>query len=198
MSAAHSHTARESLQQHFPVSAHTSDGVPYRIRPLRPDDADRERDFIHRLSPTSRYQRFMHSMREPADSLIERLVSNEYPRSLALAAAIDERGSERIIGVARYSAVIGVARYSADNDRECEFAVAVADDWQCRGVATTLVPLLFECAARAGFETVYGTVLAANQRMIELAQWLGLSVDAARPGETTVRAWRRLRPAHTG
>jgi acetyltransferase len=189
MSSAHLHTASGPPVPQFPVSARTSDGVPYRIRPLRPDDAGRERDFIQRLSPTSRYQRFMHSMREPAESLIEHLVSNEYPRSLALAAVIDERDFERIVGV---------ARYSADNERECEFAVAVADDWQCRGIATTLVPLLFGCAARAGFETVYGTVLADNRRMIELAQWLGLTVDAACPGETTVRAWRRLAPVASG
>ena len=34
---------------------HTSDGVPYRIRPIRADDAQRERDFINALSPQSRY-----------------------------------------------------------------------------------------------------------------------------------------------
>jgi len=169
--------------ENVPVTARTAGGLAYRIRPLRPDDADRERDFIDRLSPASRYQRFMHCMGAPDDALIERLVHTAYPRSLALAAVIDENGAERIIGV---------ARYAADNDRECEFAVAVADDWQCRGVGTTLVPLLFEFAARAGFKTVFGTVLADNQRMIELAQWLGLTVDAPRPGESTVRAWRRL------
>jgi hypothetical protein len=38
-------------------------------------------------------------------------------------------------------------------------------------------------------------VLADNQRMIELAQWLGLTVDTPRAGDVTVRAWRRLVPA---
>ena len=76
----------------------------------------------------------------------------------------------------------------------CEFAVAVADDWQCRGIGTTLVPLLFEHAARAGFKTIYGTVLADNQRMIELAQWLGLTAGrktARRPDGTCLAAARR-------
>ena len=168
---------------HFPRAARTSGGARYLIRPLRPDDADRERDFINRMSPDSRYQRFMHVIREPGDALIQRLVHTEFPRSFALVAVIDEGGAERIIGV---------ARYASENLRECEFAVAVADDWQCRGIGTTLVPLLFECAAQAGFEIVYGTVFAGNQRMIELARWLGLTVDAPRPGEETLRAWRRL------
>jgi acetyltransferase len=159
---------------------------PFSIRPIRPDDAERERAFINGLSPQSRYQRFMHNLREPTDAFIESMVNVDYRRTMALVAVTGEGTAERIIGV---------ARYAADTDESCEFAVAVADDWQCRGVGTTLVPLLFEHAARAGFRTIYGTVLADNHRMIELAQWLGLTVDSPKPGEVTVRAWRRLNQA---
>lgn len=161
----------------------TSAGTRYQIRPIRPDDAQREREFIARLSPQSRYQRFMHSLGEPGPEFIDRLVHVDHHRTMALVAVVKENGEERIIGV---------ARYAADDDEQCEFAVAVADDWQCRGVASTLVPLLFEHAARQGFHTIHGTVLAENRRMIEFARWLGLTVDAPRAGEATVRAWRRL------
>jgi acetyltransferase len=163
----------------------TSAATEYQIRPIRPDDAQREREFIARLSPQSRYQRFMHSMGEPGPELIDQLVHVDHDRTMALVAVVTEKGEERIIGV---------ARYAADDARQCEFAVAVADDWQCRGVASTLVPLLFEHAARRGFRTIYGSVLADNQRMIEFARWLGLTVDAPRPGEVVVRAWRSLEP----
>jgi len=167
----------------FSSPFHTSDGVAYHIRPIRPDDAGRERAFINGLSPESRYQRFMHNLREPGDALIEKFVNVDYQRNMALVAVTGEGAAERIIGV---------ARYAADNDDTCEFAVAVADDWQCRGIGTTLVPLLFEHAARAGFRTIYGTILADNRRMIELSEWLGLTVDAPRTGDATVRAWRQL------
>jgi acetyltransferase len=156
---------------------------PYRIRPIRTDDARREREFILGLSSESRYQRFLHGLREPGDSLIATLVNVDHHRTMALVAVTGDGDAERIIGV---------ARYAADNDDECEFAVAVADDWQCRGIGTTLTRLLFEYAARVGFKTIYGNVLADNQRMIELAQWLGLTVEGPRPGEATVRAWRSL------
>lgn len=168
---------------HFPLEACTPGGIRYRIRPIRPDDAQRERDFINGMSPQSRYQRFMHHLREPSEALIEKLVSVDRHRTMALVAVVGEGALERIVGV---------ARYAADNERECEFAVAVADDWQCRGIGTTLTPLLFQYAAREGFQTIYGSVLADNQRMIELAQWLGLTVDPPRAGEPTVRAWRHL------
>jgi acetyltransferase len=158
--------------------------VPIALRPIRPDDADRERQFIAGLSPQSRYQRFMHHLREPGDALIRNLVNVDRHRTMALVATVGEGDAERIIAV---------ARYAADDERTCEFAVTVADEWQCRGIATRLVPLLFEHAAREGFEVIYGLVLADNQRMIELSRNLGLAVDAPIPGEPTVRAWRRLR-----
>jgi len=169
----------------FPVTARTTQGIPYSIRPIRRDDAGRERDFINGMSPESRYQRFMHNLREASDTFVAKLVDVDYHRTMALVAVTGTGEQERIIGV---------ARYAADNDAECEFAVAVADDWQCRGVGTTLVPLLFEYAAHEGFRTIYGTVLASNPRMLELAEWLGLTVDPPRAGEATVRAWRLLQP----
>jgi acetyltransferase len=161
----------------------TSDGIAYRIRPIRPDDAGREREFIAGLSAQSRYQRFMHHLREPGAALIEQFVNVDRHRTMALVAVMDEAGAERIIGV---------ARYAADDNNECEFAVAVADSWQSRGVGSTLVPQLFAHATQQGFRTIYCTILADNQRMVELAEWLGLTVDPVRRAETTVRAWRRL------
>jgi acetyltransferase len=169
----------------FPLALRTSAGVPYHIRPIRPDDAGREREFINGLSERSRYQRFMYNLREAGDALIATLVNVDQHRTMALLALTGEGDAERIIGVARYAADDG-------SDETCEFAVVVADDWQCRGIGTTLTRLLFDYAAAHGFRTIYGMVLADNQRMIDLAEWLGLTVEPHRPGEPTVRASRRL------
>ena len=167
-----------------PRTARTSDGLEYQIRLITPADADRERDFIARMSPQSRYHRFMHCLKEPSPAFIDRLVNVDQRSSMALVAVTGTGAAERIIGVARYAA-------DADGP-DCDFAVAVADDWQCRGVGTTLSPLLFEYAARAGFRAIYGIIFADNQRMIELAQWLGLTVEDPAAGQSTVRAVRRL------
>jgi RimJ/RimL family protein N-acetyltransferase len=61
----------------------------------------------------------------------------------------------------------------------------VADEWQCRGIGTTLTKLLFEYAAHEGFRTIYGNVLTDNQRMLDLAQWLGLTVAEPVAGQAT-------------
>jgi acetyltransferase len=159
-------------------------GVRYRIRPIRSDDAERERAFIMSLTPESRFQRLLYTLREPSAEFVARLVNVDQHRDMALVAVLGEGAVEKIIGVARYAA--------ESEGRDCEFAVAVADEWQCRGIGTTLTKLLFEYAAHEGFRTIYGTVLADNQRMLDLAQWLGLTVEEPVAGEATVRAWRRL------
>lgn len=159
-------------------------GVEYRIRPIRPDDAGREREFIVSLTPESRYQRLMYTLREPSAEFVARLVTIDQHRDMALVAVLGEADEEKIIGVARYAA--------DDDGPDCEFAVAVADAWQCRGIGTTLTKLLFEYAQREGFRSIYGTVFANNQRMLELAEWLGLTVEPSVEGRVTVRASRRL------
>jgi acetyltransferase len=168
----------------WPRVERTTDGTEYRVRPIRKDDAQRERDFILGLSPESRFLRFMHSMREPSEALIAHLVDVDPHARMALVAVLGPPAAERIIGV---------ARYAADPDgRDCEFAVTVGDAWQCRGIGTTLTRLLFDYATREGFRTIYGHVLASNQRMLELAELLGLVVEPPLPGESTARAARRL------
>jgi len=165
--------------------ARTTDGLDYRIRPITAADAAREREFIVNLSPESRHARFMYAMREPSPDLVHRLVEVDGVRHRALVAVIGSGEQERIIGVARYGA--------DEHGPDCEFAVAVADDWQCRGVGTTLVRRLFADAARAGFGAIYGTMLADNARMLDLANHLGLEVEPWDGRQSTVRAVRRLR-----
>ncbi|HWN47811.1 MAG TPA: GNAT family N-acetyltransferase [Steroidobacteraceae bacterium] len=176
--------SKTSPQQAWPRTASMQGGVKYRIRPIHRDDAERECAFIMSLSPESRFQRLMYTLREPSAEFVARLVNVDQHRDMALVAVLGEGAAEKIIGVARYAADA--------NGRDCEFAVAVADEWQCRGIGSTLTKLLFEHAAREGYRTIYGTVFATNQRMIDLSQWLGLTVEQPGAGQATVRAWLRL------
>jgi acetyltransferase len=168
----------------WPRVAHASDGAVYRIRPIRKNDANRERAFIMNLSAESRYQRLMHTISEPSVAFIARLVDVDFHRSMAFVAVTGEDAGETIVAVARYAA--------DERGLDCEFAVAVADAWQCRGLGSTLTNLLIEHAAREGFRTIYGMVLANNQRMIDLAEWLGFKLAPREEGQSTVRASRRL------
>ena len=47
-------------------------------------------------------------------------------------------------------------------------------------------------AAQQGFRSIYGHVLAGNQRMLKLAEWLGLKIEPHVAGQSTVRVARQL------
>ncbi len=145
----------------------TRDGASYDIRPIRPDDAGRERQFILGLSPESRHARMMMGMSEPSPELIAQFVELDYRQRMAFAAVVGEGEDSRFIGVARYA--IGA-------DALCEYAVAVLDAWQSRGVGAALTKLLFEYARAQGIKQLRCEILASNERMIEFARWLGMSV----------------------
>ena len=67
-------------------AAITRDGVPYRIRPIRTEDAQREGDFTRGSSEESRYSRLMYALREPSPAFINRLVHVDYRRTMAFIA----------------------------------------------------------------------------------------------------------------
>jgi acetyltransferase len=164
--------------------ARTRDGVDYRIRPIRIEDAERDRAFIIHLSEASRYKRLMGSLREPSQELIDRFVCIDYQHDMAFVAVVDQLGAERLIGVARYGA--------GPDKTDAEFAVAVADEWQSRGVGTTLMRLLLEYAHAQGLRRLHGLILASNDRMLELARKLQLKIRSLPDDQTVLEAARDL------
>jgi acetyltransferase len=164
--------------------ASTRDGLAFRVRPIRPDDADRERCFIRRLSPQSRYQRMMNAMRELPPDLLQRFVHVDYIHDMAFVAVTGDPPNEELIGVARYA-----------QDRsgpDCEFAVVVADAWQARGVGATLMGVLFEYAHARGVHRLHGEILADNAHMIDLAHWLGMQTKQHDQDQCLVQASREI------
>jgi acetyltransferase len=62
--------------------------VTYRIRPICAEDAARERAFIMGLSPESRYEWMMYTMREPSPDLVDRFVQVDYHHNMAFVAVV--------------------------------------------------------------------------------------------------------------
>jgi acetyltransferase len=176
------HVGTHADRGRWPRLAKTRDGVEYRIRPIHPDDIERDRSFINNLSPSSRYNRMMGLMREPSAELLNHFVHLDYRHEMALVAVVGEGADESIIAVARYGG----------NPAYCEFAVAVADEWQSRGIGTTLSQLLFEYAKSHGVRRMYAVLLAGNVRMLKLADDLKMSVRRSALDNADVEAWRTL------
>lgn len=140
-------------------------GTRLTIRPIRPEDASLEREFVDGLSDRSRYLRFMAVMKKITPQLVSRFTQIDYDREMALIALIrvDDRDKQ-----------IAVARYVINPDwRSCEFAIVVADDWQNKGVATELLRRLIDVARDRGLDRMDGVVLSENKGMLDLAAQLG-------------------------
>jgi GNAT superfamily N-acetyltransferase len=115
------------------------DGTPALIWPLLPTDAETLREGFRRLSSESRQHRFLGVLGELNDSMIRRLVgSADGVHHIALVLIVlPPGGEERPVGVAHLLQDPG-------DPSAADVAVAVADDWQGRGVGTALVSALRE------------------------------------------------------
>ena len=142
------------------------DNSRLKVRAIRPDDAARERAFVACLSDTSRYYRFLHSMTALSDDMVARFTQLDYDREMALIALTPD--DEKIAGV---------ARYHPNPDRETvEFAIAIADAWQGRGLGEQLMKALIIAARDAGYRQIEGNVLPVNLGMLKLAAVIGFTV----------------------
>ena len=63
-----------------------SDGTPLHVRPIRPEDAELERAFVHGLSEQTRYFRFFYQLHELTPAMLARFTQVDYDRELALVA----------------------------------------------------------------------------------------------------------------
>ncbi len=140
------------------------DGSRVRLRPGRSSDRQLLVRGFERLSPESRYRRFLAAMPELNSEKVRYLTETDHHDHEAIA-ALDEQTGEGI----------GVARYIRDPERRgmAEVAVTVIDDWQGKGVGTLLVEVLSARAREEGIATFTGLMLASNQEMMDLLEALG-------------------------
>jgi acetyltransferase len=148
---------------------------------MRPDDVERESRFFDRLSDRTRYQRFMQHLTELTPEMLARFTRLDYPRELALVALHPQ--ADEFIAVGRYAPRPG--------DKSAEFGLVVADDWQGKGLGRALLERLCSAARNAGYDALYGYILADNRGMLELARRLGFEVVGRDLAELTVA--RRLK-----
>jgi len=143
------------------------DGTEVLIRPIRPDDAELEREFIQGLSDESSFFRFFAIPRDPSPEMIEKLCSIDYENQMALVAEASQ-GKRKLF--------VGVGRIIASTRNRAELAVVVADDYQRKGVGVRLMARLLDFARERRFASVYALILPENAPMINLARKFGFRV----------------------
>jgi len=170
-----------------PVAVKLRRGVRVTVRAIRPDDADRLQSAIRAMSDESRYSRFMGTLRELPPALLDQAIQPRAGREMQLVAVTGEGAEETIVAGARYS--------SESGSTECEFAVALIDAWQGRGLARRLLELLMQHARASGFTRMEGYILASNTRMLGLARRLGFVTVESAEGPTVRKVRCDLTPS---
>jgi RimJ/RimL family protein N-acetyltransferase len=131
-----------------------TDGAVW-IREIRHDDHDRLRDSHERLSPESRYRRFLAAKPQLTSADARYLVEIDGCDHFALVATLPEAEGQPIVGVARFVRL--------PEDREiAEVAIVVNDAYQRRGMGAELVSRLAEAAVARGVRRFRATMLSDN------------------------------------
>ena len=141
-----------------------SDGGRIRIRQGHSSDRELLLRGFERLSPESRYRRFLTAMSELSEEAVRYLTEIDHHDHEAIVALSEETGEG-----------IGVARYVRDAERldAAEIAVTVIDDWQGRGIGTLLVEVLSARAREEGIRSFTALMLADNADMMDMLSHLG-------------------------
>ncbi|WP_031435458.1 bifunctional acetate--CoA ligase family protein/GNAT family N-acetyltransferase [Methylomarinum vadi] len=175
------HPYPSELTQHFRLV----NGVTICIRPIRPEDAVLEQDFVKRLSERSKYFRFMQSLQELTPDMLVRFTQIDYDREMAFVVVTEDEAMPNELGVARY--MINPDGYSA------EFAIVISDDCQGLGIGVKLMTTLIDAARRKGLRQLEGEVLAVNKAMLALSKKLGFITVPIEDDYEVVRVIKDLR-----
>ena len=148
------------------VRTHRFGGEDFVIRPLRPDDTERLRDFFYTHTMETVYHRYFTVKKELTADEALRLCSVDYRRRMAFGVLGSDGGGRETL--------IAVGRYDLDpRSNLAETALVVGEAYRQRGVATTLLQLLCDYARAQGIDGITATILPGNRSMVSIHRRLG-------------------------
>ncbi|MDH5201696.1 MAG: bifunctional acetate--CoA ligase family protein/GNAT family N-acetyltransferase [Nitrospirota bacterium] len=144
------------------------DGTPVLIRPVRPEDEPLMIKFFNNFSEQTIIMRFYHQLSNFSHEQLVRYCQIDYDREFAFVCEIREGELRRIIGD---------IRLNKQPDLEtAEMAVAVADQWQGKGVGRILCEYCIQVAREFGVKKLWMEILGINSRMLKLSEKLGFKI----------------------
>lgn len=149
-----------------------------RIRPIRIEDRDELARFYARLSPESRFARFLAVSRGIGEDAVNLLCGPDHEHREGFVAELMDAGPGG-------PAIVGHLCLEP-GETGIEMAVAVADAWQGHGIGRALLLAAVEWARKRGIDRLEASMLATNSAVLGLIASIGRPVHESTPSAGVV------------
>ncbi|MBU4264049.1 MAG: GNAT family N-acetyltransferase [Proteobacteria bacterium] len=146
------------------------DGTFITFRPIHPTDEQSIRDLLYALSQETLYYRFMSNSSRFGHTQIKNFVYIDHRKDVAIVATLPAAHGEEMIAVGRY--------YLDERTNRAEAAFIVRDEWQNRGIGSSLFRHLITIAKRSGISGFTAEVLGENKKMQSIFNKSGYKVQS--------------------
>ena len=149
----------------------TSKGLKIKMRPVKISDESLLKNFFYSLSDESTYKRFISTRKDmPHERLQEFSVIN-YCKEIVILCTVGKKNKEIIVGVGQY----GID----ESNHTAEVALVVRDEYQQKGIGTSLLSYLSFLAKKQGLLGFTAEVLIHNKPMLHLFEKMGFEKRSA-------------------
>ncbi|HPS85132.1 MAG TPA: GNAT family N-acetyltransferase [Spirochaetota bacterium] len=169
-----------SIAANYPIKIETvktfKDGLELKIRPIRASDEDMMRRLFYKFSDESKYYRYFTHVKVMPHKNMQKYLSVDYEKIMAIVAVFQQGNTERIVAEARYAAFPSGEAY--------EMAFVVDEEFQGKGLATFLANFLIKIAKERGIKKLTASVLSQNQKMLSVFEKLSVAPEKHYDGDT--------------
>lgn len=143
-------------------------GAEVLVRPVITADALLLVDLFNKMTPRSRYLRFMTNNQELPEGLLHQFTHLDYHASFAIACLVKTHDQGEIIAVARY--------VHDPDEHIADLSVAVRDDWQNLGIGKSLLSKIIIIGKEHGINRFGSMMDPQNDIMKKTLRELGYRV----------------------
>ena len=144
------------------------DGRKILLRPIKPEDEPMEAEMFRNFSEQTQRFRFFQLIRSITHEMLIRYTQIDYDREIAIIAAIEENGKQKMAGVVRLIA--------DPYNENAEFAIVVADPWHNLGLGNKLTDYVLKIADDRKIKKIYANFLKENFIMRHIFEKRGFNI----------------------
>ncbi len=152
------------------------DGMQIFYRPVKPTDEGTLSEMLYSLSDSSVRTRYMAQTFAFPHKDVQQLTNIDYSQDISIVCIVPgAAGEEQIVAIAQY--------YLDPRTQAAEVAFLVQDEWQRKGIGSSMLAYITKIAKQRGVKRFYAKVLPSNKAMLAVFHNSGYEVKTEFDGE---------------